>query len=123
MSRILVTVHYYAPFDFTHQGASWVSPVKPTGVQWDPDATSIAGGFQNQSWDTNIQAAPDGLRVDFQKAWAGIKLRATQARPVPDAIEIKTDADVKWNIRRENRARSGGRGAVGRAASAPHLLG
>ena len=32
--RLIVTVHYYLPFDFTHQGASWVSPPRPTGVKW-----------------------------------------------------------------------------------------
>lgn len=32
--RLIVTVHYYLPFDFTHQGASWVTPIRPTGVKW-----------------------------------------------------------------------------------------
>ena len=29
--NIVATFHYYDPFDFTHQGAPWVTPVKPTG--------------------------------------------------------------------------------------------
>jgi endoglucanase len=29
--HIVVTFHYYDPFDFTHQGADWISPVLPTG--------------------------------------------------------------------------------------------
>lgn len=32
--RLIVTVHYYLPFDFTHQGASWVTPRRPTGIKW-----------------------------------------------------------------------------------------
>lgn len=29
---LILTVHHYEPFDFTHQGAEWVEPRKPLGV-------------------------------------------------------------------------------------------
>lgn len=32
--RLIVTVHCYQPFFFTHQGASWVSNKIPTGIQF-----------------------------------------------------------------------------------------
>ena len=32
-ANLIVTVHDYAPFAFTHQGAEWVSPVLPLGVR------------------------------------------------------------------------------------------
>jgi endoglucanase len=31
-SNLIATVHNYAPFTFTHQGAEWVSPVLPVGI-------------------------------------------------------------------------------------------
>jgi endoglucanase len=40
--RLIVTVHYYLPFDFTHQGAEWVSPVRPTGIKWTGNAAEQA---------------------------------------------------------------------------------
>ena len=31
-SNLIVTVHNYAPFKFSHQGAAWIDPVLPVGV-------------------------------------------------------------------------------------------
>jgi len=40
--NIILTVHYYNPFNFTHQGADFVSPVPPVGVTWDSTAVQTA---------------------------------------------------------------------------------
>ena len=32
-ANLIATVHNYAPFSFTHQGAEWVSPVLPVGIK------------------------------------------------------------------------------------------
>ena len=32
--NIIVTFHFYTPFEFTHQGAEWVSPSPPVGREW-----------------------------------------------------------------------------------------
>lgn len=40
-NRIILTVHYYNPFNFTHQGADWQTPIPPTGVTWDSTAAQI----------------------------------------------------------------------------------
>jgi endoglucanase len=31
-ANLILTVHHYEPFNFTHQGAEWISPALPTGV-------------------------------------------------------------------------------------------
>lgn len=39
-TALIVTVHYYNPFDFTHQGADFAG-ITATGVTWDSTATQI----------------------------------------------------------------------------------
>lgn len=33
--NIIVTFHFYTPFEFTHQGAEWVNPSPPVGRTWN----------------------------------------------------------------------------------------
>lgn len=44
--NLILTVHHYEPFDFTHQGAPWVQPVKPLGVECcDAKQTALITGL------------------------------------------------------------------------------
>lgn len=41
--RLIVTVHYYAPFEFTHQGATWIPDTERwLGTSWGTDADRAA---------------------------------------------------------------------------------
>lgn len=52
--HIIVTVHYYTPMSFTHQGAPWVKPQYETGVTWNgtpEERAKIDSDFQiAQTW-------------------------------------------------------------------------
>lgn len=45
---LVATFHYYDPFNFTHQGASWVTPTPPFGVTFPSgtDAADLAANVQ-----------------------------------------------------------------------------
>jgi endoglucanase len=55
--RLLVTFHYYSPFEFTHQGASWVKG----SAKW-----------KGKTWEGTPQQA-QALQQDFAKAVAWAK--------------------------------------------------
>lgn len=56
-ANLIATVHNYAPFRFTHQGAEWVSPVLPVGV----------------TCCSTAQEAEMTAPLDVAKAWSAAK--------------------------------------------------
>lgn len=88
--NLIVTVHFYDPFDFTHQGANWVSPQLPTGVKWTGQTPLLA--WQNWSWDTRVTwQDQDTLELKFEQAGAGFYLHTDNSDAHYDTLIFETN--------------------------------
>jgi endoglucanase len=94
--NLIGTFHFYSPFEFTHQGAEWVSPTPPVGVDWDPELFSWAGGWQNWSWESTLQPKPNGVFVTYNKGYGGVYLHNDAA--VTGVIAVRFNTDKAINI-------------------------
>lgn len=84
--HLIVTIHYYSPFDFTHQGATWTDP-KVRGIQnkpWGETEADLAA--IRKDFDTAAKWAEDNGRPlyvgefgSYEKAPATSRVRWTRA--------------------------------------------
>ena len=93
--NLIVSVHFYDPFNFTHQGATWVDPVPPAPAAFDANLVDYGAGWQNWSWDTTTSASADGLRVDYARQWAGLGLaHPNLVDPTNMTFTVSGDAEL-----------------------------
>ena len=94
--NILVTVHYYDPFVFTHQGARWTSPSRAddVGHGWgtDADRTAVSAAFDRiAAWgrahDRPMHlgefGAYDRAPTDARALWTAFVARTAEAHGIP----------------------------------------
>ncbi len=91
--NVIITVHYYEPFDFTHQGAGWTTPSRETdiGYSWGalPERAQVMQDFDSiAAWSQSHQrpilvgefGAYEKGDMASRAAWTGAVARAAEAR-------------------------------------------
>ncbi|MEZ4631775.1 MAG: glycoside hydrolase family 5 protein [Deinococcales bacterium] len=99
--NLFVTVHFYSPFEFTHQGAEWVSPVPPVGVKWWGDVTALAALWDNYSWDTSInwrRSKSPSVQITFNQGWAGFYVHRESPWTGVDTLQFSVDTALELFI-------------------------
>jgi hypothetical protein len=86
--NLIVSVHFYDPFPFTHQGAEWTDPIPPAPAAWEADLLDLGAGWQNWSWDTTLSPGLDAMTVQFDRQWAGLQFAHPSASLDADTLRI-----------------------------------
>jgi endoglucanase len=97
--NLIVTVHDYTPFNFTHQGAGWINPVPPLGVFWNPTDAKIAPPWMNYSWQTNVRVIGNSFEITYQAGWAGFYLHRDNGVNNFSGLRLRTDRAVSLIVK------------------------
>lgn len=101
--NVIVTVHFYDPFEFTHQGAEWTSPSPPVGKAWTGGNRGLSPRWLNQSKSTLMGMVKDGekeaLEVRFLKAESVFHLHSVMNPKGYNALVISTDRPVTLELK------------------------
>jgi aryl-phospho-beta-D-glucosidase BglC (GH1 family) len=101
--NIIATVHFYDPFEFTHQGAEWTSPSPPVGKSWTNGNRSLSARWLNQSKSTLMGMVKEGekelLEVHFLKADSVFHLHSVMNPKGYNTLIISTDHPVSLEVK------------------------
>ncbi len=99
-ANLIVTIHNYAPFDFTHQGAEWVSPTLPAGLACcskNQETQMLAPLDTARRW-SEAQRYPIYLGEFGAYAKADMASRANYTRFMRDAAEARGLSWAYWEF-------------------------
>jgi endoglucanase len=99
-ANLLVTVHNYEPFKFTHQGADWVTPVLPTGLTCCNEAQrkEMMHAFDVATQWSKANRYPVYVGEFGAYERADIDSRVTYTRIMRDAMEARQFPWAYWEL-------------------------
>jgi len=90
--NLIVTIHYYTPMDFTHQGAAWADRKDKVGVEWtgtEPELAVLKRDFDKAASWAKKHARPlflgefgayDKAPIESRARYLGCVTRAAEQR-------------------------------------------
>jgi len=94
--HLIVDIHHYIPFDFTHQGAEWFDPVPPTGVSWPGQTVRLSSLWEDWSWGTERTFTAEGWEILAQTEWAGVTLHVVDGIEGVTEISFTTEQSTEF---------------------------
>lgn len=96
--NLIASVHYYEPFLFTHQGASWIDPPPPVGVDWINNRLGFGSNWQSWSWNTTLTPKIGALGVEYTAGWAGLRFHGNAPVSDVDSFSFTVNQPMTLNI-------------------------
>ena len=102
--HLIVTIHYYQPFNFTHQGASWANLTDKTGVDWngtEAEVKAIDADFDKAAAWAKQNKRPLYLGEFGAYDKAAMESRARYTAAVARAAEARNWSWAYWQFERD----------------------
>ena len=96
--NLIVTIHHYDPFDFTHQGAFWLSPVLPTGRTFFPSKFVFQPGWQDWSWETETRSTATGIWLDYDEFYSGFRVHKDDGFENASRLVFSADTELMLSV-------------------------
>jgi endoglucanase len=100
--NLIVTVHFYDPFEFTHQGAEWTNPSPPVGTTWTGGNRHISPRWDRELQNTAVgfttENARESLQINFETGDAEFKLHSYMGPRGFTQLALQTDRAVNLRV-------------------------
>ncbi len=121
--NLIVTFHDYIPFDFTIQGATWITPQPPAGIVWPEPTVRISSAWEHWPFNTTQAFTDAGWEFTGNAEWGGVALHAISAVPGATSFSLTTAAPAElWVDCRTDQNTPSNYIPISTAAGVPYVI-